>query len=141
MAYLYVETSALLRALLEGDQSVMNAIRKGSGETVTSALTFVETERTLLRGTRDRRIDAAQQLEVRRRLREFAEASNVLALEQPILERAGQAFLVEPVRTLDALHLASALYWEQTVGAVSVLSCDARVRENADAYGFEVLPR
>jgi len=46
---------------------------------------------------------------------------------------------VEPVRTLDALHLASVV----VVGAavdLDVATCDKRVRENADALGFKVLP-
>jgi predicted nucleic acid-binding protein len=140
VAYLYVETSALLRGLLEGDSRSLQELRKGSNEAVTSALTLVEAERAVLRGARERRIDAAQQREARRRLREFSERSNVIAMEQAVLDRAAQAFAVEPVRTLDALHLASALYWEQTVGAISILSCDIRIRQNADAYGLPVLP-
>lgn len=46
----------------------------------------------------------------------------VLELTQPIIERARSAFPREPVRTLEAFHLASA------------------VRENAEAMGFDVVP-
>jgi len=44
------------------------------------------------------------------------------------------------VRTLDALHLATALRIGEFRPDLSVLSLDHRIRENAIALGFEVLP-
>jgi len=57
-----------------------------------------------------------------------------------VLSRARQAFPVEPVRTLDALHLASVLAWDQAIDRLTVVSCDDRVRSNALALGFDVVP-
>jgi hypothetical protein len=44
------------------------------------------------------------------------------------------------VRSLDAIHLASLLVLDEALGDFVVASCDDRVRRNADALGFEVLP-
>ena len=46
---------------------------------------------------------------------------------------------MEPLRTLDAIHLASALKLA-AVENVTVLSMDRRLRENATALGMAVLP-
>jgi hypothetical protein len=61
-------------------------------------------------------------------------------LDASVLSRARQSFPVGPVRTLDALHLASALAWDQAIGRLTVVSCDDRVRANALALGFDVVP-
>jgi hypothetical protein len=64
----------------------------------------------------------------------------LLEVSADVGRRAEQAFPVEPVRTLDALHLASALVLRQAIPDVAVLSTDASVRRNAAALGFDVLP-
>jgi predicted DNA-binding protein (UPF0278 family) len=51
-----------------------------------------------------------------------------------------QTFPREPVRTLDAIHLATALLHAAEIGALVVLSIDQRVRANADALGLAVVP-
>lgn len=53
---------------------------------------------------------------------------------------ARQSFPVEPVRTLDAIHLATALEWHKRIEPVAVLSTDERVRSNARALGLQVIP-
>jgi predicted nucleic acid-binding protein len=137
----YVETSAVLRAVVEKDAAVLDAVRKAGREGITSRLTFLEMGRGLSRAVRGGRLDATQQKEARKRLREFADNVDVLTVDESVFERAAQAFLVEPVRSLDAIHLASILIYEQQIGGtLSVLSCDERIRANADAYGFDVLP-
>ena len=57
-----------------------------------------------------------------------------------VAERAEAAFPVEPVRTLDAIHLSSALALREAVADLVVLSSDDRVRDNAGQLGFAVLP-
>jgi predicted nucleic acid-binding protein len=52
-------------------------------------------------------------------------------VDSGILSRAGEAFGVEPVRTLDAIHLATAEVFSAEVEAVVVFSLDPRVRLNA----------
>ncbi len=53
-------------------------------------------------------------------------------IDAEVLERAAAA-PVEPIRTLDALHLASALLWESSIGSTTIASCNDRVRDFAAA--------
>lgn len=46
----------------------------------------------------------------------------------------------EPVRTLDALHLATAVLFREALGSVTMVSLDERVRSNASGLGLEVAP-
>ena len=137
---LYVETSAILRGLLEGDEGVLKLIQSERVR-VTSAITIVEIERALRRATREGRVNAAQVREARRWVRDFRDSCDVIAVEDMVLERASRDFEVEPVRTLDALHIASALLWEERLGALAIASFDKRVRDNATAHGMDVLPQ
>lgn len=136
---LYVETSALLRMMLEGDQALEASLARYV-RLVTSGLTIVEAHRAVNRARRDKRIDPRQHRELERRIAAFERSSEVLALDEQVLERARRNVLVEPVRPLDALHIASISAWEDQVGRIDVASCDARVRENVLAMGMTVLP-
>jgi hypothetical protein len=64
----------------------------------------------------------------------------LVEVDQPVRDRAGEPFPVEPVRALDAIHLATCLELERAIGLISVLSVDERVRSNAVRLGFQVLP-
>jgi len=64
----------------------------------------------------------------------------ILELSREVAERAEGSFAVEPVRTLDALHLASALLLRQALPDLRILSTDDRVRSNGRGLGFEVFP-
>lgn len=56
-------------------------------------------------------------------------------------DRRGTArFPHEPVRTLDALHLATALMFHEAHRALTVVSVDEGIRENAVALGLSVAP-
>lgn len=56
------------------------------------------------------------------------------------VERAEGEFPIEPIRTLGALHLASALVLRDALPDLVVLSTDERLRANALELGFAVLP-
>ncbi len=137
-ANLYVETSALLRVVLEGDEN-LRPLLLGEGR-FTSALTFAEASRAVLRARREGRLDARGAREANKRIAEFGRSCETVALEESVLERAGQEFPAEPVRTLDAIHLATILVLDAAGIDIEVASCDLRVRENAEALGFRLLP-
>ena len=61
-------------------------------------------------------------------------------IDDDILLRARQAFPREPLRTLDAIHLATAMRHALEVGAPSMLSLDRQVRANAQALGLGIVP-
>jgi uncharacterized protein len=139
MKPVYVETSALLRGILEGKKDVITKLTK-STRLVTSTLTLVEATRALRRALRDSRKLETEYHLAERRLFAFERSSEIMNLNEPVLARARQDFPQEPIRTLDALHVASALVWQDKIGDIQMVSCDDRVRQNAAALGLDVWP-
>lgn len=134
---LYVETSALLRVVLEGDET-LRPLLMGEGR-YSSALTFAEAARAILRARREGRLDLRGAREAQKRVAQFGRSCGIMAVDDLVLERAGQEFPLEPVRTLDGIHLATLLALSGAID-VDVASCDGRIRENAEALGFTVVP-
>jgi hypothetical protein len=65
---------------------------------------------------------------------------NLMRIDSPIVERARRPFPGEPIRTLDALHLASALVAAEAVPDLALLSLDRRVRAAGLQLGFALVP-
>jgi hypothetical protein len=107
---------------------------------VTSGLTWVEADRALRRAFAEHRFRGGGHAHARRWIDAFLRSCDEIVLDARVLSNARQAFPIEPVRTLDALHLASILAWDQAVDRLTVASCDDRVRDNAAALGFDVVP-
>jgi len=55
-----------------------------------------------------------------------------------VLERAGRPFPIEPIRTLDAIHLATIELMGETPQLVTVVTRDKRVASNARALGHAI---
>lgn len=135
MRRLYLETSALLRALLDGDDAARIAI-DGAEVLCASELTFLEAVRAVIRAKRTGRLDAGGAREVLREIAAIERECDLVALEQNVLRRAREEFPVEPVRTLDAIHLATIRMLDEELGDTVVASCDRRVRDNVEAFGI-----
>ena len=65
---------------------------------------------------------------------------HLLRIAAEVVDRARQSFPGEPIRTLDAIHLASALVARGAVAELRLLSLDDRVRRAAARLGLEALP-
>ncbi|MGH7818739.1 MAG: type II toxin-antitoxin system VapC family toxin [Candidatus Binatia bacterium] len=140
-APLYVETSAALRWLFNeayGDE-VLELLR-GAPRVVSSRLTIIEGGRSIERALAAARILETQAAELRSTLSRAAAGWQVLEVSREVATRAEQRFPVEPIRTLDAIHLSSALALRQILPALRIVSTDLRVRKNGLLLGFEVLP-
>ncbi|MEW6282512.1 MAG: type II toxin-antitoxin system VapC family toxin [Candidatus Eremiobacterota bacterium] len=138
---LYVESSAVLAWLLE--EPAGNAVAdylSRTADLVTSALTWVECDRALHRCASLGQREGRRLAEDRRRMNAAAGHWAELPVSAECLLGARQAFPVEPVRSLDALHLASALLARDLLPDLRVLSLDDRIRVNALQMGFQVLP-
>ena len=138
MSRVYVETSALLRVLLDADEELRPVLARDG--LFTSALTFVEGARAISRARREGRLDSSEVREAERQLAAFERSCDTIALDDEVLRRAREGFPEEPVRTLDAIHLATVRVLDQELGDFVVASCDERVRRNATALGFTVVP-
>ena len=64
----------------------------------------------------------------------------VLSIDSEVVARSRQAFPREPIRTLDAIHLSTALLARNLVTEMCLLSLDERIRGNAVALGFDIAP-
>lgn len=133
----YVESSALVAAVLEADVAARQAIR-GPGRLVTSALTHAEAARAVQRAKKARRVSTDQAALLMRGLDVFAETCETIEISRDVLARVSGTFPVEPVRTLDAIHLATVELLGVEPEAVVVVTRDIRVRENALAMGWRV---
>jgi predicted nucleic acid-binding protein len=133
----YVESSALVAALLEHDGPARAAIR-APGRRVTSALTLAEATRAIIRGRANGRLSAADERAAVRALQVFVRRCDLVSVTEAVLARVGRPFPVEPIRTLDALHLATAEQLGEPPALVTIVTRDARVRDNALALGYAV---
>jgi PIN domain len=131
----YVESSALLAALLEGDSAAMASLRSAS-TLLTSSLTFAECRRAIVRAQASGRVTTDEFASLNRAIATFASRCTVVSVTSEILARTGHPFPVEPVRTLDGIHLATIEALGEPPRNVTVLTRDARVRANAAALGF-----
>lgn len=133
----YVESSAVVAALMEGDVAALEALRV-PGEYVTSALTIVECRRAVVRARSAGRISLSQERDALLSIDVFARRCAIVAIADTIVERAGRPFPLEPIRTLDSIHLATLDLLDSPRPDVTIVSRDVRVRDNARALGFIV---
>lgn len=73
-------------------------------------------------------------------LRQAVEHWILFDLDSEVVERARRPFPKEPIRTLDALHLATAMLAQSLVPDIALVSLDGRVRGSAKQLGFLLLP-
>jgi predicted nucleic acid-binding protein len=137
----YVESSAIAAWLLDqpGGWPAFEAIR-GADVVVSSDLTLVECERTLRRSVAAREMLTSHAEMLRVEFRAVASAWNIVPIGPEVVARAREGYPDDMVRALDAIHLATALTTRVAVDDLVVVTLDHRVRRNAEALGFEVLP-
>ncbi len=138
---MYLESSAAVSWLLDEPMGprVEHALR-AADRICTSELTLVECHRVFRRAVAAGHLTEAEGARCRSRVDKAACAWMVSAITEPICARARGAFPHEPVRALDALHLATLLQLSESLGALTVVSLDGRVRTNARELGFALLP-
>ena len=138
---LYAESSAVLAWLLgESKGDKVRVLLSEAAGVFTSVLTLVETDRVLIRAHLSGGLSEANLANRRGWLARAHRHWHLLQLHEEVLDRARQPFPGEPIRTLGALHLASALAARTAVPGVALLTLDDRVRRAAVRLGFEVLP-
>ncbi len=138
---LYAETSAVLAWLL--DEPTAPAMRRLLGEAgiiIASDLTLIECDRVLLRAVALKDLTEAEAADRRAHLSTAAAHWQVLRIAGEIVDRARQPFPGDPIRTLDAIHLASLLVARSAVVGLRLLSLDERVRQAAKGLGVVVEP-
>lgn len=138
---LYAESSAVLAWLL--DEPTAPAVRRLLGKAeviVASDLTVIECDRVLLRAVALKELTEADAADRRAHLIAAAAHWQVLRIAAEVVDRARQPFPGDPIRTLDAIHLASLLVGRSAVVGLRLLSLDERVRLAAAGLGVAVEP-
>ena len=137
----YAESSAILAWLLdEASSADVREVLMTSDVVIASDLTLIESDRVLLRAVVLGELTEAEASDRRAHLATAAAHWHVLRIGPEIVERARQPFPGEPIRTLDAIHLASALLARATVPGLALLSLDERIRRAAAPLGMGVRP-
>lgn len=119
------------RYLREAGSDVATAALESHAEWVCSRLGFAETLRAIGR-------KAGLQGEQAERFRAEWEAVSVVELDRLIAEDAARLSASEDLRTLDGIHLASAL--RLGVTRTVFATWDRRLHDAAARHGFAVLP-
>lgn len=137
----YLESSAALRDILEGESAEqVRALLRSADLVATSRLTLAEVARVM---ARLRVLDPAVAARVAARESAWLSDSELWAIEatdEAVLARCARPFPHEPVRMLDAVHLATAERLSSALPDLVVVSTDERVRRNAQSLGFAVRP-
>jgi predicted nucleic acid-binding protein len=133
----YLDSSVALRVLLRAPDSLKNLSR---WDLVTSDLLEVEVRRVLHRLSLDRAL-TAEHLALRiGELHLLLSAVDQVPISKAILNRAGGP-MPTPVKTLDAIHLATALTWSEYHGVeVLFLTHDRQLATAARACGLTAYP-
>ncbi|MFN2310918.1 MAG: type II toxin-antitoxin system VapC family toxin [Spirochaetia bacterium] len=136
---LYVESSAILawifgEAAGEHARKVINSVRP----VVSSTLSVLEVERAVRRALSVGSISEADAVNLQSLFRSVSRGWEFMEMTPEIQRRAAESFPVEPLRSLDALHLATVLSFLELYSDLAVLSFDARILDNLRALGVPI---
>jgi len=139
---IYAESSAVLAWLLgeETAPSVRQVFRQAE-VVIASDLMLIECDRVLIRSVSLRETDEGSAAERRALLNAAAAHWQLWRITLDVVDRARRPFPGEPLRALDAIHLASALAARSALPGVELLSLDERIRRAARQLGFRLQPR
>jgi predicted nucleic acid-binding protein len=126
----YVDTSALVKLLVEEPESAAVRAALGATRPVTSVLATVE----LSAAVRRRRVEGGEALAA-----EIAVRLTLLPLSDSILETARGDGRLPALRALDLLHLLTARAARQALAATTFIAYDAELLDAAGAEGFATL--
>ena len=134
---MYAETSAVLAWLFgEPAGGMVRRSIDGAARVVSSVLTIVEAERAISRAEGLALISPAAAAQLRGLAARTMTQWNLLEVVPNVRRRTGQVFPRETVRTLDALHLASALEFLTLHPDLRVLTLDDRIASNLEPLGL-----
>jgi predicted nucleic acid-binding protein len=126
----YVETSTLLKLLIEEDGSEQAALIWDTAEFLASAgLVVVEGRAALDAAERSGRLTRAQLKRAKADLSELIEEISLVEITEGLIDMAAEVAEEEQLRGYDAVHLAAALTLEaQILTSADTALCDAAER-------------
>jgi predicted nucleic acid-binding protein len=133
----YLDSSVLLQHVLKGDEAIRQVFT--CDRVISSELLEIECKRVIHRYRLEGELDDQGYIEAMDRINNVLSGVSLLLLSEPVKKRASQSFPIV-IKTLDALHLASAQQYELIKREESLLifSFDRVFNRCARALGFQV---
>ena len=133
-AALYLDTSVALRATLEqGTTPELERRIAGAAVLVTSRLSLVESARALLRIRLQGGVPESRLADARRELDTLWNRCELWELTPAVCDLASILAPDKPLRTLDALHLATFLIARGRIEGLELLTADQRLEDAASS--------
>lgn len=136
----YFDTSALVKQYLEeaGSKTVLELLKAGD-KVYTASLTYAETHAAFSRRTREGWLTREITRRLALRFDRDWESYDIVIMSQNVLSLARQMLYRHPLRSADAIHLASALFLARTTPTVrwAFVCADGRLCHAAEAEGFQ----
>lgn len=131
---LYLDTSAVLRAILESGVSPdLEARIARAPVLITSRLSLVESSRALHRLRQLGQISETKLADADRELSAVWARCELWELTPSVCERARQVAPAKSLRTLDALHLATFVMARERIEDLELVTADQRLRSALEA--------
>jgi predicted nucleic acid-binding protein len=133
-ACLYLDTSAVLRAILESGTSLeLEARIAAAPALVTSRLSLVESSRALHRLRLLGQVGEAKLADAQREMNAVWARCELWELSPSVCEMARQVAPTKSLRTLDALHLATFVLARQRIEGLELITVDDRLQAALEA--------
>ena len=136
----YFDTSALVKQYLHeaGSTTVLELLKTGD-KVYTASLTYAETHAAFSRRTREGRLTRETTRRLALRFDRDWESYDIVIMSDDVLSLARQMLYRHPLRSADAIHLASALLLARTTptDGWAFICADRRLCDAAEAEGFE----
>lgn len=138
---LYLDTSALVKLFADepGAPAVRSALAGGDGH-FTHLITYAETRATFAKALRVGWQTPERLLEHKRDFERLWNSLDIVAVDEPLIRRAGDLAEQLDLRGYDSVHLAAAeLVWRQARDAFGFSTFDRHLRDAGQMMGMEVL--
>lgn len=136
----YFDTSALVKQYLQeaGSKVVVEFLKTGE-KVYTASLTYAEAHAAFSRRAREGRLTRETTRRLALRFDRDWDSYDIVMLSENILSLARQMLYRHPLRSADAIHLASALFLARTSPTPrwAFVCADSRLCNAAEAEGFE----
>lgn len=131
----YLDSSVLLQHILLGDAGIKQVL--ACDRIISSELLEIECRRVLHRYRMQGNLDDSRYIKALERLENVIAGVSILILSSKVKKRASEAFPII-IKTLDALHLASALMFQAAYPAeyLLIFSYDAGMNRCTRALGL-----
>lgn len=140
IAVRYYDTSALVKQYLQeaGSKLVLELLKSGE-KVYTASLTYAETHAAFSRRTREGRLTRETTKRLALRFDKDWESYDIVVLSENVFRLARQMLYRHPLRSAEAIHLASALLLARTSprSSWSFVCADGRLCDAAKSEGFQ----